>query len=211
MDFRENTPDFKNESPNYTKEIMQWVQAIAIAIVIALLIRGFVFELVLVQGESMQNTLQTGQRLFVYKLGYYLHPPKRGDIIVLQYQEGTINYIPFIDKAPFLKKIFPASNEVDYIKRVIGVPGDIIDISNGSVYLNGDKLTEPYAKGITMRQVMEFPVRVPKDKVLVMGDNRQNSSDSRQIGFIDYSKIKGKAEFRIYPLNTMGSIYTNMK
>lgn len=212
MELNEHMSEPK-KTPGYLKEILQWTEAIVIAVIVALLIRGFVFELVLVQGDSMKDTLHSGERLIVYKLGYYFHPPKRGDIIVLQYQEGEINYIPFINVkcVPILNKIFPAVHEVDYIKRVIGLPGDTVDIKDDSVYINGEKLKEPYAKGVTYKQVLDFPTKVPANKVLVFGDNRQNSSDSRQIGFIDFSRVKGKAVFRLLPLNTFGGVYKNTK
>ena len=196
----------ESKSPNYIKEILQWIQAVIFAVAIALLIRGFVFELVKVEGPSMENTLYTSQKLFVYKLGYMFSPPKRGDIIVLQYQEGIVRFFPYIDNIPFLRKTFPALNEVDYIKRVIALPDDTIDIRDGHVYVNGNLLDESYAKGLTYPRGMTFPQIVPRNKVFVLGDNRENSSDSRQIGFIDYGKIKGKAVFRLLPITDFGKI-----
>lgn len=190
--------NFKASSENKNsllKEALQWVLAIVIAVLLALFIRGFVFEQALVVGDSMQDTLHDGQRLIVYKTGYFFNPPERGDIIILKYHEGTFKYLPF-----------PDPNEIDYIKRVIGVPGDVIDIKNGSVYVNGKKLDEPYAKGTTEKYGMDFPIRIPPDKVFVLGDNRENSSDSRQIGLIDFNRIRGKAVFRIYPFNKFGLI-----
>jgi len=198
-------------STNYAKEIFQWIVAILAAVIIAFLIRGFIGERVLVDGASMENTLKSGQSLILYKLGYYFSAPKRGDIVVLKYQEGIEDFLPFIKEIPFLKNTIHAPREIDYIKRVIGIPGDIIDIKDGFVYLNGEKLDEPYKKGVTNRRKggMDFPQRVPQNKVFVLGDNREVSSDSRQsnLGFVDYSRIKGKAVFRILPLKTFGGIY----
>jgi signal peptidase I len=192
-----NTPEPKKKSFSILKEILQWIEVIVIAVVIALLVRGFLFEPVEVIGQSMQDTLFTNQRLITYKLGYNFAPPKRGDIIVLEFKEGVLNKL-----LPL-----PDPNEIDYIKRVIGLPGDELDLRDGAVYLNGVKLDEPYAKGITLKQSLDFPLKVPEKSVFVMGDNRQNSSDSRQIGFIAYSRIKGKAVFRIWPFKDFGNIY----
>jgi len=198
----------KKEALNFLKEIFQWIRAIIFAVIIAFLIRGFIFEPVYVDGPSMEDTLETGQRLLVYKLGYYFSQPERGDIIVLRYQEGDIAHLPLLERFPFIKKIFPDFKEVDFIKRVIGLPGDTVDIKDGYVYVNGEKLDEPYAKGPTQKQNIEFPIKIPGNKVLVLGDNRQNSRDSRHIGLVDYEKIKGKAVYRIWPLEDIGPIYS---
>jgi signal peptidase I len=100
----------------------------------------------------------------------------------------------------------PSVMEIDYIKRVIGVPGDKIDIKDGHVYINGEKLDEKYAKGETHKQLLDFPKTVPPNTVFVLGDNRQNSRDSRIIGFIEYDRIKGKAVLRIWPFKDLGVI-----
>lgn len=190
----------------YIKNFLQWVEAILIALIVSLLIRAYVFELVRVDGPSMNNTLATGETLFVFKASYLISPPKRGDIIVLQYKEGFIDYIPFIEKLPFLKRLVPELNEIDYIKRVIGLPGEQVDIKDGYVYIDGKKLDEHYAIGKTQPRSMLFPVTVPENKVFVLGDNREVSSDSRQFGFVNYKKIKGKAVFRLLPLNKIGML-----
>jgi signal peptidase I len=202
-----NNVDAKVKRAHALKEALQWFEAIAVAVIIALLIRGFLFEPVEVKGYSMKNTLDTGQRLILYKLGYYFSPPKAGDIIVLQYQEGMFKFVPFIGNIPFFKKMYPFSEEIDYIKRVIAVPGDTVDLKDGYVYINGEKIDEPYAKGKTLpKNAIKFPDTVPENKVFVLGDNRENSSDSRYIGYIDYKKIKGKAVFRFWPFKDIGGI-----
>lgn len=189
-----------------SKEIFQWLAVIMLAVIIAFVVRGFIFEPVYVQGESMENTLYTSQRLIIFKLGYYFSPPSRGDIIVLQYQEGLTKVFPFIKNLQIFRKAISSISEVDYIKRVIAVPGDKLDIREGYVYINGLKLEEPYLKetGATYNQCLELPLQIPENKVAVMGDNRLNSKDSRQIGLIEYNRIKGKAIFRIWPMNAMG-------
>jgi signal peptidase I len=187
-------------------EFLKWIETIIIAIVIALLIRGFILEPVIVNGISMEDTLFSEQRLIIYKLGYFFHPPQKGDIIVLQYQKGLFGNIPILNKLSFLNRVIPSVMEIDYIKRVIGVPGDKIDIKDGHVYINGEKLDEKYAKGETHKQLLDFPKTVPPNTVFVLGDNRQNSRDSRIIGFIEYDRIKGKAVLRIWPFKDLGVI-----
>ena len=186
-------------------EILNWIEAIAFAVVISLLIRGFVFETVVVDGSSMENTLQSGDRLILYTLGYYFTPPKRGDIVVLQVREGMLKFIPFLEEFPLFKKAIPDLTEIDYIKRVVGVPGDTIEFIDGKVYVNGDPMREPYSNGETFAGMSK--ITVEENTVFVMGDNRKNSRDSRELGLVPYNRIKGKAIFRIWPLKKSGSIY----
>lgn len=202
-----NFLESENVHPKWFGEIFGWLQAILLALIIALLIRGFILEPVMVKGDSMNDTLHDEQKLIVYKLNYFFAKPERGDIIVFQYQPGAFGNIPVLDKIPFLRKAFPDFKEINYIKRAIALPGDAIDIKAGHVYVNGELIDEPYAKGITLPKSLELPATVPENKVFVLGDNRQHSSDSRDIGFVKMSKIKGKAVLRVYPLDTFGTIY----
>ena len=135
-----------------------------------------------VENISMEPTLQPGYLLIVNKLAYKLGEPKHGDIVVFHYMG---------DK-----------NE-DYIKRVIGLPGDEVNIENGTVYVNGIALSEPY--------IAEFPAYsgtwvVPEGSLFVLGDNRNNSSDSHQWGFVDLDDVVGKAVFIYYPFDVIGSL-----
>ncbi len=198
---------------SFAKEIVQWLEAIFLAVVVAFLIRGFIFEPVYVEGESMENTFFTSERLIIYKLGYYFQAPQPGDVIVLQYQEGMSRFLPFMKNLPFFKKAIPSISEVDFIKRVIAVPGDRLDMRDGYVYINNVKINEPYLKqkGVTYSQSLETPLVIPPDKVAVMGDNRLDSKDSRQIGLIDYNRIKGKVVLRIWPLKDFGGVYSNLE
>jgi signal peptidase I len=190
------------------KNAIQWIGIIILALCISLLIRSFIFEFVTVDGPSMQNTMFSGQRLMVYKLGYSLSFPKRGDIIVFKYKEGTNSVLPLMDKLPIVKDIIPKQDEEDYIKRVIAIPGDKVDIRDGAIYVNQNKLVEAYAIGRTnVYQGLEFPIHsIPEGKLFVVGDNREMSSDSRMIGLIDITQVKGKAVCRIYPLDKLGTL-----
>ena len=187
-------------------EIIDWIKIFVFAILIVVIIRGFVIEPVIVNGISMEDTLFNGQKLLIYKLGYFFHPPKRGDIVVLRYQSLPSTSNSISGKWGSLSRAFPAVAEIDYIKRVIGLPGDKIDIIEGYVYVNGEKLEEVYVKGKTYKDVMDFPVVVPENTVFVMGDNREYSKDSRTIGFVEFNRIRGKAILRIWPLKDLGII-----
>jgi signal peptidase I len=201
--------DVKSEDrkPNYLYEFFKWFLFIIVSIIITLVIRAFVFEWVIVQGRSMENTLYDRQVLYVNKIGYYIGSPKRGDIVVFEVIKGNLDYFPLAKNIPVLSSLLPPQKEVDYIKRVIGLPGDKVDIIDNKVYINGIMQNETYAKGTTWKQSFEMPCTVPENKVFVMGDNRENSKDSRMIGFVEIDKIKGKAEFRIRPIKEFGSLY----
>jgi signal peptidase I len=163
---------------NNKNEIMEWVQSIVIALVLAFLFRVFIFDVVLVEGASMHPTLESGDRLIVTKLSYRFKEPKQGDIVVFKN---------------------PDNPKVNYIKRVIGAEGDSIQIYNGKVYVNDKELAEPYIFEPTMG---EYPkTTVPQGTVFVMGDNRNFSRDSRNshVGFVPKENIIGKAKIRIWP------------
>lgn len=164
------------------REILEWVLSIVIAVVLALVIRNFIFTVVKVEGSSMVPTLQNNDRLIVWRLGY---KPQNGDIIVL-HQEG----------------------EHPFIKRIIATEGQTIDIDFDShkVYVDGVELDEPYINQPTSETGdVEFPVTVPEDAVFVMGDNRNNSRDSRfqNVGMVAHEDIIGKAVLRFFPFNSM--------
>ena len=200
---------YEAQKPNYLKEIVKWIVVIIISVLLALLLRAFVFEWVIIQGQSMENTIYNKQVLFINKIEYSFLNPKRGDIVIIQIDEGNWEYLPLNKTVPALSTIIPGKDEVNYIKRIIGLPGDVIDIKDGYVYVNDQIQNEPYVKGITERRGSEFPKVVPEDSYFVMGDNRECSKDSRSsdVGFIEGSRIKGKAAFRIRPLKEFGSIY----
>lgn len=160
------------------KEVISWVIVLVTAIVLALLINKLVLFQVKVPSSSMETTIMTGDRVFTFRLSYLFKEPQRGDIIVFPY---------------------PDNEEVDYIKRIIGVGGDKIEIRNGVLYINDEEVYEDYIKEPMMRQ--DFgPVYVPEGHFFMMGDNRNVSEDSRYWDnkFVNKDKIKGKAIFK-YP------------
>ena len=207
MDNIDNKETIAKKKNSVGREILEWVMVIIAALLISMVIKAFVFSTYKVNMVSMEDTLYEGHNVIVYKTGYFFNEPKHGDIIVFMHEEGKIkNFIKYL----------PIRNpgEVDYIKRVIGLPGDQIDIrEDGFVYRKskGDsdfvKLEEPYAKNLTESKGMQLPLTVPEGQLFVMGDNRQQSLDSRQIGTIDIDTVIGKAVFRIWPFSEFGGLY----
>ncbi|AJD32355.1 MULTISPECIES: signal peptidase I [Clostridium] len=194
------------------KEIESWIFSILGAILIAGLVNSKVFAKVRVQQSSMENTLLTNEQLVVDKLSYNFAEPKKGDIIIFHEnkERGTIaeDTLEMVDN---IISIFNNNNnsiEKDdrLIKRVIGVPGDEIDIKDGHLYLNGKKLEESYVKGETIKREFKLPIQVPENKLFVLGDNRMISKDSRIFGLIDYKQVEGKAIYRVYPFNHVGKV-----
>lgn len=158
----------------------EWIEAVIYAFVAIFIIFTFLFRIVGVDGNSMKNTLQDGNWLIVSNFNY---SPKAKDIVVIT--QPNVRHEPLI-------------------KRVIGVGGDKIDIDfvKGIVYVNDKAIDEPYiAEATVTRGDMKFPLVVPEGKVFVMGDNRNDSWDSRfsAVGFVDERYLMGKAVFRIFP------------
>jgi signal peptidase I len=178
------------------REAFEWLKALAIAVIIAIVIRSFIFTNYIVEGQSMMPTLQDGNRLIVNKIDYDITKPHRFDIIV-----------------------FHATPTDDYVKRVIGLPGDTIEYKNDVLYINGKKVDEPYLKpykeqlvsgllteNFTLKEITGVE-RVPKGKVFVMGDNRRNSVDSRRFGFVDMNQIVGKVDLRYWPFSEFNMMH----
>lgn len=167
------------------EEIKDWVISIIIAIVLAFFIRHYIVELYMVEGPSMRPTLQNGERLVVNKFIYRFNKPEKGEVIVFRY---------------------PRDPSRDFIKRVIAIPGDTIEIKDGRVFVNGQLQNEPYILDKTRGS---YPLsKVPEGHVFVMGDNRNNSEDSRfkDVGFVSYELIKGKAIMIFWPLDHIKSL-----
>ncbi|MBQ3409195.1 MAG: signal peptidase I [Clostridia bacterium] len=206
---------------NKGKEVFEWLVCILIALIIVAIIKSFVGFPTVVSGESMDSTLKNGQRLWISRIGIEINKyPERGDIITFEAPEQNHLYQSKVEadlnnpvakynentKNIFQKAISAISlfGKTDFIKRVIGLPGDHIEIKDNSVYRNGEKLNEPYLDAGTQTTAeggMFTDIIVPDGYVYVLGDNRENSSDSRRFGCIPIEKIEGKAVWRFWPLN----------
>ena len=175
---------------------LEWALLIGGALLIALLIKAFLFQAFYIPSESMVPTLQKNDRVLVNKLSYKLHAVHRGDIVVFKAPKG-----------PDGQPIDPTVK--DLVKRVIGLPGDIVEARDGQVYINGKLLNEPYLPPGTRTDCASFvnpcflPGPIPPDHYWVMGDNRSESKDSRYFKAIPKSDIIGRAFIRIWPLNRL--------
>lgn len=202
---------------NLKKEVLDWLVAIVTALLIVFVLKGFFFDIVRVDGQSMDPTLAHGQHLILRKIGY---TPERGDIVVLdaRYKSRQLaadsvsgDFEKFMLEHEYFTQKKYNLEPYCYIKRVIGLPGDEIFIDGiGNVYLNGEIIEEDYIQGITEPLAMtRNPYVVEEGHVFVMGDNRENSSDSRSpsLGAVPFDAVWGEASFRIWPLNKIGSPY----
>ncbi|MPN04104.1 Signal peptidase I S [bioreactor metagenome] len=187
------------------KKIFEFLGTVVIAFAIAMFLKSTVFAIPEIRMNSMENTLLQGERVLEIKFIYELTAPKRGEVIILDKDNASKGF--FLDYADEIKEtidiIRGKAGRNHLIKRIIGLPGDEIKIEEGQVYINDELFEEAYVKGETYADALEFPLIVPEGKVFVMGDNREVSLDSRQLGFIDYKQIEGKAVARIWPLDKL--------
>ena len=194
------------------REILEWVILIVAAFLTASIIQSQLFALTEVNMTSMMDTLVQGDKLIMSKLAYASNEPQRGDIIIFLRDESVNGVIGRMgiyisDVALKLKGDFRRNR---LIKRVIGIPGDKVEIRNNVLYINDEPVTEDYARvdpglGIVPNGSMD-PLVVQKGQLFVLGDNRGQSMDSRNFGVIDMEWVEGKAIFRILPFKKFGRI-----
>ncbi|GFZ32894.1 signal peptidase I [Clostridium zeae] len=193
------------EKKKIFKEVMSWVYTIAGALILVTILDTKVFAMVQVQQRSMENTLHDGQELLVDKVSYDFTEPQRGDVVIFLENRSRDN--SFSDFKIFLDDVIQRKQEnTRLVKRVIGLPGDEIDLRDGYVYVNGEKLNETYTQGTTVKQGVNFPLKVSEGKLFVLGDNREVSIDSRSFGLIDKKQVEGKARLRVWPLDKISSV-----
>jgi signal peptidase I len=174
-----------------------------VAFVLALLIKTFLVQAFYIPSASMENTLLVGDRVLVNKLVYRFHPPERGDIIVFEepHPVDEPDRNPFSAFVHWLTEGLGVSSnpEKDFIKRVIALPGETIEVEQGRVFIDGKEIREPYLNPLE-DQSSFGPEKIPPDQLFVMGDNRANSNDSRRgLGLIPYDKVVGRAFVIIWP------------
>jgi signal peptidase I len=179
------------------KEIVEWIKALVIAVVLVFLIRQFLFSPFIVDGPSMKPNFETGERLIVNKILYTFREPKFGEVVVFDVPEQGRKFI----------------------KRVIGVPGDTIKIEGDDLYINDKKIDEPYIKeaieaahakgelynggGPNFPNAEVPEMTVPEGTIFALGDNRSDSTDSRVIGFVTDKEVVGRADIIFWPLDKL--------
>lgn len=206
------------------KEIGGWIICIVIAVILALLIKYFILTPTVVKQESMYPTLEENQRLILNRLGRtFKQMPKRGDIITFEAptvtyrtEEDTDISNPVAIYEAEERNIFENFSynvleigKTSYIKRVIGLPGDHVQIKNGKVYINEEELEEDYLQPGIITDDAEgifYDIIVPENTVFAMGDNRNSSVDCRAFGCIPLERIEGKVLIRFWPLNEFGKV-----
>ena len=205
----DNAQDTEEKSKNVKAEVLGWVEAIALAVILALFIDNFIIINATIPSGSMEKTIMTGDRVLGLRFSYWFKDPQRGDIVVFKYP---------IDEA--------LGENTKFIKRIIGLPGEKVEIKDGAVYINGEKLEEDYINGTWVVENDGYVFEVPEDHYLMLGDNRNNSSDARywsdiairegitndleeacSYSFVDRKKILGKAFFCYWPFKDFGSLY----
>ncbi len=169
----------QDEKRDIKKEIAEWARSIILAVLIALVIRLFLFETFLVDGTSMFPTLQHNERLIINKAVYHLRDPQQGEIIVFNYQPRPRR---------------------DFIKRVVATEGDTVEIRNGSLIVNEEIVEEPYIMNMSAHDF--GPVQIPPEHLFVLGDNRSNSMDSRdsEVGAVSLEQVRGRAFVVFWPI-----------
>lgn len=168
----------------YALAFKELLESVIIAIILALIIRTFLFQFFWIPSHSMEPTLLINDRIIVTRFSYWFNEPQRGDVVVFKY---------------------PLDPKKDYVKRLIGLPGEKIQIINSKLYINDILVEESY-----LPEGLKFgdfgPIQVPEGNYFMMGDNRNNSSDSRVWGFVEEDLLIGKAQFIYWPLGRMGRV-----
>src|SRR6266436_5278970 len=178
-------PSVSSTTHSLRNEIRVWTRDLLIAIGLALVIIVFLYQPVKVEGTSMAPLLSDQERIFINKFVYRFEPIERGDVVVFWY---------------------PLDRTKSFIKRIVALPGETVEILRGMVYVNGDPLPEPYVPS-QYEDVMDFgPMRMPRDSYFVMGDHRISSNDSRVFGPVASRFISGRAVFAYWPIDRFGSL-----
>ena len=209
------------EKKEILKELFEWIYCIIIAIVLALLVRQYIGTPTVVQMTSMYPTFKQGDRLILNRLAITLNEEiTRGEVITFEAPSSEYKSSAEADQSNPVAKYENEPTGLfnkftyyvldigkkSYIKRVIGLPGEHVQIENGNVYINGELLNEPYLQdGVTTTSTIFTDFVVPEGYIFVMGDNRADSMDSREFGCIPISKVESKVWLRFYPFSRFGT------
>lgn len=172
-------------NPPLRRELRSWTRDLAIALGLAIVVMIFLYQPVKVEGTSMYPLLSDQERIFINKFVYRFEPIERGDVIVFWY---------------------PLDRSKSFIKRVVGLPGETIEIRTGHVYINGHELADQYVPSGYLDGSNSGPHKIPADSYWVMGDHRDSSNDSRVFGAVARQYIYGKAVFAYWPVDHFGSL-----
>lgn len=178
-----------DDSPrSVVRELMSWIFTVVVAIGLALVLNRFVLINAEIPSGSMENTIMTDDKIIGFRLSYLFSDPKRGDIIIFRN---------------------PDNESENYVKRVIGLPGETVMIDNGCIYVDGELLEEDYLKEDWTLATGPYLFEVPEESYLVLGDNRNNSYDARYWNhtYVERDKILGKALFCYWPLHDIGGLH----
>ena len=192
VDGAEQAKDTEEEKTPLWKELLSWVEIIVVAVLISLFLTKVVLVNALVPSSSMETLISPGDRLFGNRLTYKFKDPERFDVVIFKY---------------------PVDEEENYIKRIIGLPGETVTIENAKIYINDSEtpLEENYLPEEWVIENDGYVFEVPEDCYLMLGDNRNESMDSRDSrigegGLVDTRYVLGHAVFRIFPFNSIGSL-----
>ena len=183
--FEPPNPSDKPPVRQLRRELRGWTRDLAVALGLAIVIMIFLYQPVKVEGTSMNPLLSDQERIFINKFVYRFEPIDRGDVVVFWY---------------------PLDRSKSFIKRVVGLPGETIEIRSGQVYVNGKELTNQYVPTSYLDGSNYGPRRIPHGDYFVMGDHRDSSNDSRVFGPVPQRYIYGKAVFAYWPVDHFGSL-----
>lgn len=173
------------QPPPLRRELRSWTRDLAVLLGLVIVVMIFLYQPVKVEGTSMNPLLSDQERIFINKFVYHFEPIERGDVIVFWY---------------------PLDRSKSFIKRVVGLPGETIEIRDGHVYINSQELADQYVPANYLDGSTYAPHRIPVDGYFVMGDHRDSSNDSRVFGSVPRQYIYGKAVFAYWPADHFGSL-----
>lgn len=179
----------KSEESKFMNYFKNYILPVFIALAIVVVIRTFILGMYYVPSGSMIPTLEINDHVVVTKLSYKMHEPERGDVIVFKYPVNEEQGL----------------EEVDYVKRLMGLPGETLEIKSNTLYINGTPIEENYLN-IDTNMADYGPVTIPEGNYFAMGDNRNNSSDSRVWGFVPEDCLIGKAQLIYWPFSHAGRL-----
>ena len=193
------------------RSVIEFVVVIVVACIMAYLLTTYVVQPYEIPSGSMEDTIEIGDRVLSEKVTSHATDPQAGDIVTFICYEDPYNEDLYTHKTDASADVQQRLEEKVLIKRVIATAGQVVDIQDGYVYVDGEKLEEDYTDGAVTEQLegssIIFPYTVPDDEIWVMGDNRTNSKDSRFFGGVPVSSVTGRAIVCYWPFSRMGTLY----